>query len=87
MMKMQQKNKRIQIYTIEHKLLLKPNHRDDKYQFLLQSCKARSIKGFGKNIIQLSLCINVFHHYVSLLNMVSQEVVSPLKLSYSFVKD
>jgi hypothetical protein len=33
-----------------------------------------------------SLCINVSHLYVSLLNMVSQEVVSPLKVSYSFVE-
>jgi hypothetical protein len=34
-----------------------------------QSSKARSIKGFGKNIGQLSLYINISHLYVSLLNM------------------
>jgi hypothetical protein len=34
------------------------------------------IKGFGENVSQLPLCINVLHHYVSFLNMVSQEVVS-----------
>jgi hypothetical protein len=53
MKKMQQKNKRIQIYKIEHKLPLKPSHKDGKHQFLPQSSKARSIKGFGKNISQL----------------------------------
>jgi hypothetical protein len=36
----------------------------------------RSIKEFDENISQLSLCINVFLHYVSLLNIISQEVVS-----------
>jgi hypothetical protein len=34
------------------------------------------IKGFGENISQLRLCVNVFHLYISLLYMVSQEVVS-----------
>jgi hypothetical protein len=51
-----------------------------------QSSKARSIKGFSENISQLSLCINVSHLDVSLFNMVSQEVMSPLKVSYSFVE-
>jgi hypothetical protein len=45
-------------------------------KFPSQSSKARSIKGFGENVSQLSLCVNVFHPYVSLFNMVSQEVVS-----------
>jgi hypothetical protein len=52
-----------------------------------QSNKARSIKGFGENISQLSLYINVSHLDVSLFNMVSQEVVSSLKVSHSFVED
>jgi hypothetical protein len=47
-----------------------------------QSNKVRSIKGFDENISQLSLFINVSHLYVSILNMVSQKVVS-----HSFVKD
>jgi hypothetical protein len=58
---------------------LKPCHRDGKHQVLpppLQGSKSRSIKGFDENISQLSLCVNVFHHYISLFNMVSQEVVS-----------
>jgi hypothetical protein len=45
-------------------------------KFLLQSRKTSHIKGFGENISQLPLCVNVFHHYVSLFNIVSQEVVS-----------
>jgi hypothetical protein len=52
-----------------------------------QSSKARSIKGFGENISQLSLCINVSHLNIFLLNAISQEVVSPLKVSHSLVKD
>jgi hypothetical protein len=79
MKKMQQKNKRIQIYKIEHKLPLKPSHKDGKHQFLPQSSKARSIKGFGKNISQL---FSVSHLDTSLFNMVSQEMVS-----HSFVED
>jgi hypothetical protein len=84
---MQQKSKRIQIYKIEYKLPLQPSHKGGKYQFPPQNSKVRSIKGFGENISQLSPCINISHLNISLLNMVSQEVVSPLKVSHSFVKD
>jgi hypothetical protein len=52
-----------------------------------QSSKARSIKGFGENINQLSLCINISHLDISHSNMVSQEMMSPLKVSHYFVKD
>jgi hypothetical protein len=52
-----------------------------------QSSKARRIKGFGKNISQLSLYINVSHLYISLLNMISQEMVHSLKVSHYFVED
>jgi hypothetical protein len=55
--------------------------------FPSQSSKARRIKRFGENIDQLSLYINVSHLYVSLLNIISQEVVSPLKVSHSFAED
>jgi hypothetical protein len=48
--------------------------------------KARSIKVLGENISQLSLCMNVSHLGISLFNMVSQEMVSSLKVSHSFVK-
>jgi hypothetical protein len=52
-----------------------------------QSSKARRIKEFGENISQLSIGINVSHLNISLLNVISQEVVSPLKMSHSFVED
>jgi hypothetical protein len=41
-----------------------------------QRSKMSRIKGFGENVSHLPLFINVFHYYVSFLNMVSQEVVS-----------
>jgi hypothetical protein len=36
----------------------------------------RGINWFIENVSQLPLCVNAFHHYISLLNMVAQEVVS-----------
>jgi hypothetical protein len=52
-----------------------------------QISKARSIEGFGEDISQLSLSIDVSHLNISLLNVNSQEVVSPLKVSHSLVED
>jgi hypothetical protein len=52
-----------------------------------QISKSRRIKGFGKNVGQLSLCVYVSHLNVSLLYMISQEVVSLLKVYYSLVED
>jgi hypothetical protein len=52
-----------------------------------QGSKARSIKGFGENISQLSLCINASHLNISLFKMVFQEMLSPLKVSHYFVED
>jgi hypothetical protein len=49
--------------------------------------KAGSIKGFHENIIQLSLYNNVSHLDIALFNMVSQEMLSPFKVSHSFVED
>jgi hypothetical protein len=87
MKKMQEKGKRIQIYKIEHKLPSNQAIRMTNANFPPQSSKARSIKGFGENISQLSFCINVSHLDVSLFNMVSQKVVCPLKVSHSFMED
>jgi hypothetical protein len=42
---------------------------------------------FGENVSQLTLCIYVSHLNVSLLYMISQEMVSPLKVPHSLVKD
>jgi hypothetical protein len=52
-----------------------------------QISKARDIEGFDKDIGQLSLGVYVSHLNVSLLYIISQEVVSPLKVSHSFMKD
>jgi hypothetical protein len=52
-----------------------------------QSSKARRIKGFGEDVSQLSLYNDISHLNISLLNVISQEVMSPLKVSHSFVKD
>jgi hypothetical protein len=41
-----------------------------------QRSKTRCIKGFGEDISQLPLCVNVFHLYISIFNMLYQEVVS-----------
>jgi hypothetical protein len=47
----------------------------------------RRIKGLGENVGQLSLSVYVSHLNVSLLYMISQEVVSPLNMSHLFVED
>jgi hypothetical protein len=60
---------------------------DGKHQFPPQISKSRRIKGFGENVGQLSLGVYISRLNVSLLYMVSQEVVSPLNMSHLFVKD
>jgi hypothetical protein len=55
--------------------------------FPLQSSKPKRVKGFGEDVSQLSLCINISDLSISLLNMISQEVVSSLKVSHSIVED
>jgi hypothetical protein len=52
-----------------------------------QISKARRIKEFGENISQLSLCVYVSHLNIFLLNVISQEVVSSLKVSHSLLQD
>ena len=87
MRKMQEKRK---IYNIQEKNTNSPSTQAigmANTNFPPQSSKARRIKGFGEDIGQLSLCINISHLNVSLLNMISQEVVSPLKVSHSFVEN
>jgi hypothetical protein len=44
-------------------------------------------QGFGENISQLSLCVNVSHLDISLFHMISQEVVSHFEVFHSFVED
>jgi hypothetical protein len=52
-----------------------------------QISKSRIIKGFGKDIGQLSLGVYVSHLNISFLIMISQEVVSHLNMSHLFVED
>jgi hypothetical protein len=52
-----------------------------------QISKLRRIKKLGENMNQLSLCVYVSHLNISLLYMVSQEVVSPIKVSHPLVED
>jgi hypothetical protein len=54
--------------------------------FPQQISKLRSIKEFGKNVSQLPLCVYVSHLNISLLYTISQEVVSPLRVSHAFVE-
>jgi hypothetical protein len=54
--------------------------------FPQQISKARSIEGFGEDISQLPLSVYVSHLNVSLLYMISQEVISSLNKSHLFVK-
>jgi hypothetical protein len=47
----------------------------------------RRIEGFDKNVGKLPLCVNKLHLYLSLLNMVSQKVVSHFDVFGSTVKN
>jgi hypothetical protein len=56
-------------------------------KFPLQRSKTSRIKGFGENVSQLPLYVNVFHLYISILYMISQEVVSHFYVFRSTMKD
>jgi zinc transporter ZupT len=55
--------------------------------FTPQISKVKTIEGFGEDIGQLSLGVYASHLSVSLLYMISQEVVSSLNMSHLFMKD
>jgi hypothetical protein len=96
---MKKMSKKSKIYNIQgnaptppqtkanHKLHIKPSHKDGKHQFPPQISKSRRIKEFGEDIGQLSLGAYVSHLNISVLNLISQKVMSPLKVSHSFMKD
>ena len=87
MKKMQEKSK---IYNIQKKSTNSPSNqaiRMANTNFPPQISKARSIEGFGEDIGQLSLGVYVSHLNVSILYMISQEVVSSLNMSHLFVED
>jgi hypothetical protein len=52
-----------------------------------QRSKTRRIEGFGENVIQLPLCVNKLHLYLSLLNMVSHKVMSHFDVFGSAVEN
>jgi hypothetical protein len=86
MKKIQEKSK---IYNIQEKSTNSPSNqaiRMANTNFPLQISKARGIEGFAEDINQLSLGVYVSHLNVSLLYMISQEVVSSLNMSHLFVK-
>jgi hypothetical protein len=82
MKKMQEKSK---IYNIQDKAPTPPSNQAiwmANTNFPLQVSKLRRIKGFSKNVGQLSLGVYVSHLNVSLFYVVSQEVVSSLNMSH-----
>jgi hypothetical protein len=52
-----------------------------------QRSNTRRIEGFDENVSQLPFCIDEFHHNISFLNMVSQEVVSHIDVFGSPVEN
>jgi hypothetical protein len=87
MMKMQEKSK---IYNIQGKSTKSPSNQAiwmANTNFSLQISKAWSIEGFREDISQLSLGIYVSHLNISLLYMISEEVVSSLNMSHLLVED
>jgi hypothetical protein len=77
----------IQIYKIKHNSPSNQAIRMANTNCASQISKSRRIEWFGENIGQLSLCVYVSYLNVSLLYIISQEVVSPLKVSHSLVED
>jgi hypothetical protein len=52
-----------------------------------QISKPRRINGFGENVGQLSLDVYVSHLNISILYVISQEVVSSINMSHLFIED
>jgi hypothetical protein len=87
MKKMQEKSKEIQIYKTNHKLPSNQTVGMANTMLPPQRIKMRRIEGFGENIGQLPLCVNKFHLYLSLFNMISQKVVSHFDVFCSSVEN
>jgi hypothetical protein len=76
MKKMQEKSKR---YKCTRQIIGSPSNQAigmANTKLRPQRSQMRGIEGFGENVGQLLLCVNKYHLYLSLLNMVSQKVVS-----------
>jgi hypothetical protein len=76
MKKMLENSKEIQIYKANQKLPLNQAIGMANTKLPPQRSKTRRIEGFGENVGQLPFCVNKLHLYISLLNMISQKVVS-----------
>jgi hypothetical protein len=77
----------IQVYKVKHQL---PSNQPYGWQTPIsprKSANREESRGFAENVGQLSLGVYVSHLNVSLLYMISQEVVSSLNMSHLFVKD
>jgi hypothetical protein len=75
------------MYKVKHPPPLKSCHRDGKHQVPPQRSKTSHIKGFGEDISQLPLYVNVFHLFIFLFHMISQEVVSHFYVFRSLMKN
>jgi hypothetical protein len=76
MKKMQKKSKEIQIYKAKYKFPSNQVIGMENTKLPPQRSKTRRIGGFDENVGQLPLCVNKLYLYLSLLNMISQKVVS-----------
>jgi hypothetical protein len=87
MKKMQEKSKR---YKFTRQITSSPSNQAigmANTKLPPQRSKMRRIGGFGEDIGQLSLGVYVSYLNVSLLYMISQEVVSSLNMSHLFMED
>jgi hypothetical protein len=87
MKKMLENSKEIQIYKANQKLPLNQAIGMANTKLPPQRSKTRRIEGFGENVSKLSLCVNELHLYISLLNMVYQEVVSHFNVFGSLMEN
>jgi hypothetical protein len=78
------------IEYIQDKTQARPsNHAIGMSNIKFPTAKKQNVshQGVGEVISQLPICVNVFHLYISLLYMVSQELVSHFKVFHTFVED
>jgi hypothetical protein len=62
---------KIQIYKIKYQHPLKSSHKDGKHQFASANQQCKKSQGVGEDVSQLSLCIDISHLNISLLNVIS----------------
>jgi hypothetical protein len=87
MKKMQEKSKR---YKCTRQITSSPSNQVigmTNTKLPPQRSKTRRIERFGKNVGQPPFCVNKLHLYLSLLNIVSQKVVSHFDVFSSLVEN